>query len=138
MNETNAAMIQTRYIEGLRDKDVRDRAFIDGIELKEVVKMATRKEALTAKETEFMPWNSDQRLPAIVAAVSRNDKQQLGPTRPRPERDAPYNNRNRYGERNHGKMVGGAGYKNSNRGQGRDNRNGGERSRCDRCGVVEH
>lgn len=73
MNETNTAMIRTRYIEGLRDTELRNRAFVDGISLQETVKMATRKEAISAKVTEFLPWHRDERAAVTVAAVDRGD-----------------------------------------------------------------
>lgn len=71
VNETNQAMIRTRYIDGLRDKEIRDRAFIDGIPLHQVVRMATRKEAIAAKQPEFSPWGGE---PVAVAMVERNEQ----------------------------------------------------------------
>lgn len=71
VKETNEAMIRTRFIEGLRDQAVRERASIDGISLEEVVKMATRKEAIATKhQSEYSPWNDDTRS-GTVAAVFR-------------------------------------------------------------------
>lgn len=71
MRETNAAMIRTRFIEGLRDKQLRDRAFVDGIALEEVVKMATRKEAIIAdREKVFSPWGNEGQIPLTVATIS--------------------------------------------------------------------
>lgn len=74
MNETNSAMIRTRYIEGLRDKELRDRAYVDGISLANVVKMATRKEAIaSAQAPDGFPWaqsSGDNRQQLAVAAVS--------------------------------------------------------------------
>lgn len=116
MRETNTAMIRTRYIEGLRDKELRERAFIDGIALKEVVKMATRKEAINADRGKvFSPWGNDGQMPLSVATIS---------------------NENRY-SRN-------VSSKNNDfraRGQGRNYRaeqNRNDTDRCDKCGVREH
>lgn len=76
VNETNPAMIRTRYIDGLRDKELKDRAFIDGIPLQTVVRMATRKEAITWSGTsQFSPWGAE---PVAVAAVSQSEPRSDG------------------------------------------------------------
>lgn len=83
VNETNAAMIRTRYLNGLRDKDLRERAFVDGIPLQAIVRMATRKEAIASKQPEFSPWGGD---PVMVATVAQPEphREQLD-QRPRGE-----------------------------------------------------
>lgn len=129
VNETNKAMIRTRFIEGLRDQAIKERAFIDGISLKDVVKMATRKEAITAKQQmEFSPWNEDGRGTAVVAAMSRSQHPQPG----RSSRG--------YGGSSHNASASRQEYSGgrhaSNRTSGQDTR--GQASRCKRCGVVQH
>lgn len=142
VNETNAAMIRTRYIEGLRDKAIKERAFVDGISLKEVVKMATRKEAIGAKQRiEFSPWNEDNKAPMVVAAVSQ------GPGFYRDERQSRSSNSSSYQPSREGGSANfraRAAPKNSfNQYPGnvrRDQRGGGVGNdrRCKRCGVIEH
>lgn len=74
MKETNAAMIRTRFIEGLRDKDLRRRAYVDGIPMEDVVKMATRTEAIAATQpAEFSPWGEESRKALTVAALDKPD-----------------------------------------------------------------
>lgn len=107
MKETNPAMIKTRYIEGLRDVEIRNRAFVDGISLQDTVKMATRKEALSAKFTDFLPWQKDERSELTVSAVEqrgpakrferRNERQQRG------GRQGGYSNAQQ--ERDHGRRL---------------------------------
>lgn len=123
VNETNRAMIRTRFIEGLRDKAVRERAFIDGISLEEVVKMATRKEAIAIKDkSEYSPWNEDVRT-ATVAAVHKGAQSH--------QRGAQKFSKGRYGDtRQSGNMSGGyKAWKATAKGDSK---------RCKRCGVTEH
>lgn len=123
VNETNSAMIRTRFIEGLRDQSLRERAFIDGVSLQEVVRMATRKEAIMTKhETEFSPWKDDRNA-VSVAAISQNAQ----PTR--------YNRKsNNQGVRERD------GYKKSWGERRNPERNLATRGDegCKRCGIVEH
>lgn len=81
VNETNEPMIRTRYLEGMNDKELSGRAFVDGTPLQDVVRMATRKEAIVAKNAEFSPWGVD---PIAVAAIADNDDSSRWPAyRPR-------------------------------------------------------
>lgn len=116
MNETNTAMIRTRYIEGLRDTELRNRAFVDGISLEDTVKMATRKEAITARFTEFLPWQKDERSAVTVSAVEQKDRVKR------------FERRGGFSSMQQERVQG--------RNQERGPRSDGER--CSRCGVVQH
>lgn len=84
VKETNKPMIRTRYLTGMRDVELRERAFVDGIPLEEVVRMATRKEAIVAKRPEFSPWGSE---PIAVSAVAQGDSSAArAPLRQTPKR----------------------------------------------------
>lgn len=113
VNENNPAMIRTRYLDGLRDKDLRERAFVDGLPLKNIVQMATRKEAIVASQPQFSPWGGH---PVAVAAVESQRRDWVG-NRPRYQRSRAYEyrrpNHKRYGDT--------------------DNPN-----KCQNCGVSQH
>lgn len=133
MNETNEAMIRTRFIEGLRDKELRDRAFVDGIPLKQVVMMATRKEAILKKQKqEFVPWPSENRQALSVAAVAQDEA---------PPRERPGSKSNDW------KRTGGDGryqrereYKQKSNAGSRFEKEKSQRggTKCKDCGVAQH
>lgn len=126
VNETNKAMIRTRFIEGLRDSSIRERAFVDGISLEEVVKMATRKEAIAVKnQAEYCPWNDEGRS-ATVAAVAF--KGQQGSSN---QRGGQRYSKGRYSDQRRTESAGG-----SNQGWKGPVRV--DAKRCSRCGVTEH
>lgn len=137
-NETNVAMIRTRYIEGLRDSAIRERAYIDGISMQEVVRMATRKEAIIQKQqADFSPWDDEMKVPAVVAAVSEQ-RPPMGREIYRPNRHVPF----RGGPTSSQQMFGNQGQRQSNfsNKSTRDTKWTGakKRERCPRCGVMEH
>lgn len=128
VKETNAAMIRTRYIEGLRDQAIKERAFIDGISFEEVVKMATRKEAIAVKQQSgFTPWNDD-RSSVVVAAVSRESRDFN-----RQSHNRPAGAHSNTGQRS---------YPTSRNQQGGGLRNRAEErkkdDRCGKCGFTDH
>lgn len=130
VNETNSAMIRTRFIEGLRDKTIKDRAFIDGITLQEVVKMATRKEAILSKQqSEFSPWNEDK--PSLaVAAVTHNQ----GP-RYRQQQSEHQGGNLRFNSRPSGRYSSSRYSQNQRRSESTGNET---ESRCNRCGLGHY
>lgn len=74
--ESNPVMLRTRLLEGLRDKDLSQRAYIEGFTHEEVVRMATRKEALSlATSRDFTPWEVNPGRAQAVAAVKREEQQ---------------------------------------------------------------
>lgn len=127
-NETNVAMIRTRYIEGLRDEAIKERAFIDGSTLQEVVRMATRKEAISQKQqAEFSPWEYDTRTPLAVSAIQRagKDKSQHG---------RPQSNQGQFRQKPQGSQ-----WQRQREFRGAGKSNGATNDeRCRRCGVTEH
>lgn len=137
--ETNIAMIRTRYIEGLRDPTIRERAFIDGTPLQEVVKMATRKEAIAQKQqAEFSPWDDDTKAPLVVAAVSRRQGPPGGQERHQQYRHSSFRGESSSGRRMHGNQgQRQPGFQNKWQ---RDSKTTGTKKeeRCGRCGVTEH
>lgn len=124
LNETNKAMIRTRFIEGLRDRDIRDRAYIDGTPMQEVVMMATRRESMSSSQG-FSPWErSANETATVVAAVVKNEN--------RNERYQSKQIRNEYGHRGRSDNF----HERSERRRENEKRKADER--CKRCGVVEH
>lgn len=135
VRETNAAMIRTRYIEGLRDKSLRERAFVDGLSLSDVVKMATRKEAIFAKTpSDFSPWNEDSRSPMAIAAIDQQRGVQGGERRwlpsSGPSRGSDYSE-NRGPKRYQERVA-------RNRPQSLFAESRDKNERCKRCGVMKH
>lgn len=128
VNETNPAMIRTRYIDGLRDKDLRERAFIDGISLSDAVKMATRKEAIASKQQEFSPWGGQ---PITVAAIAQVNQRQ-GWNDSHSHASRPHDSRSRDSRYQPSRSTD---FKRGNAGHGYG---GKAPSKCPNCGVVEH
>lgn len=139
VNEKNEAMIRTRYIEGLRDKSIRERAFIDGISMKDVVKMATRKEAIATKaQAEFSPCGENSRAVIPVAAISGGRETQQA-NRPGSYRGSGLSRWQGSGKFPKGRFDDrrSAGYTNNSRKEegGSAKAKG---NQCKQCGVMEH
>lgn len=76
IGETNRAVIKKRLLQGMKDRQLAERAYIDGIEHLEIVKMASRKEAIEkCSEQNAFPWTQPKKT-SIIAAIEEN------PTRP--------------------------------------------------------
>lgn len=126
----NIPVIRTRFIDGLRDKELKERAFVDGIPLEQVVMMATRKEAIDSKPQEFKPWGTEG---ISVAAIAKPAQAVGTPTRSVQAPPGPY-------------TVSGR------RDMGRNDRRGFQRfkprhaltagasreNKCPNCGVIQH
>lgn len=138
-NETNLAMIRTRYIDGMRDKDLAERAFVEGISFKDVVMMATRKEAIAStKKPDFSPWGGE---PIAVSAIANVEPRQViksetsrdwTPSRPRVEPREWIDRRPRF-RRAQPAASGSFRRPDSRRPNAFENS-----SRCPKCGISQH
>lgn len=128
-NETNPAMIRTRYIEGLRDKDLRERAYVDGIPLDAIVRMATRKEAIaTTTPSVNFPWTVKNGRAVEVAAVAGPGTAERWTSRPW-EKD-----RSASGQR----PPANTGRTSQSNTRSRESGGGDRGDKCPSCGVKEH
>lgn len=126
-------MIRTRFIEGLRDKTIRERVFVDGISFQDVVKMATRKEALATKtQSEFSPRGEDSRATVPFEAVGRQ------PSKPSDHRGGFSRNQgyNKVAKGSSDERRPSAFLSNMRRDWGETGKGNG--NPCKRCGVMEH
>lgn len=93
INEKNLPIIRKRLLQGMSDKELADRAYIEGTKHEDVVKMACRKEALSKCRAEAaFPWIPSKPT-QIIAAVQSAEKRPISTTPRQYGDNSAYDNR---------------------------------------------
>lgn len=79
---SNSAIIRKRLLQGMADRELADRAYIEGVPHNEVVKMGTRKEALRKCQPQSgFPWTQPRPAPIIAAVEESSHRNESFPRR---------------------------------------------------------
>lgn len=75
-------LLRNNFVNGMKDRELSERAFVDNWKIDEIVAAATRKEALIDVKGEFRPWANDVKSSVVEVAAIEGQRGPFRATRP--------------------------------------------------------